>query len=48
MVPPEPPRIKMFHLTFGREFTAAVEAKQVASQETEKAKLSSWWRKQSR
>ena len=31
--------ISITHLTFGREFTAAVEAKQVASQEAEKAKF---------
>jgi len=30
--------ISITHLTFGREFTAAVEAKQVASQEAEKAR----------
>merc|ERR1712066_336151 len=31
--------ISITHLTFGREFTAAVEAKQVASQEAEKARF---------
>merc|ERR1712025_976301 len=31
--------ISITHLTFGREFTAAVEAKQVSSQEAEKAKF---------
>lgn len=31
--------ISITHLTFGREFTAAVEAKQVAQQEAEKARL---------
>ena len=31
--------ISITHLTFGREFTAAVEAKQVASQEAEKTKF---------
>jgi regulator of protease activity HflC (stomatin/prohibitin superfamily) len=30
---------KQTHLTFGREYTAAVEAKQVAQQEAERAKF---------
>nr|XP_031325575.1 prohibitin-like [Camelus dromedarius] len=33
--------VSLTHLTFGKEFTAAVEAKQVAQQEAERAR--SWW-----